>query len=120
MRSEKKAETPSMKKKSASTWGARVEAWGGKSGRPHITLAALPAAEDDDRRAEGEHRRHPAQADQVHHHRAVLAGGRIVVEAEEQHLIDCRADPVRRCLHEPEPAIAGRGLHPVEVAGEVA
>src|SRR5215467_10666320 len=103
MSSEKKTDTPIRKKKSASTRGASVEAWTGKSGRPHTARCAP---------GDGARARHAAQADQVHHHRPVLPDGGIVVEAEEQHLIDERADAVRRRLHQPEPEIARRVLHP--------
>src|SRR6266480_5173758 len=48
--------------------------------------------------------------------RAVPAGGGVVVEAEEEKLIDRRADLVGRGLHQPQAEIARRRLDAVEVA----
>ena len=57
----------------------------------------------------------PAAPHQVHGDRAVLAGRRIVVEAEQENLVHRRADLIARRLHQAQADIARRILHAVEI-----
>ena len=52
--------------------------------------------------------------------RRVLAAGRVVVEAIQQHLVRRRADLVGRRLHQPQPQVAAGKLDAVEIAGDLA
>ena len=75
----------------------------------------IPAQAD---RQEYRERQHGGDASGANHRqdaRAVLSGRRVVVVAEEQHVVDDRADALVGRLDQAEPEIARRELDPVEV-----
>ena len=86
------------------------------SGAVARALGALAAQRQTMKPAEREHGQHAADADDVQHRRAVAPGARIVVEAEQQQLIDRRADRSVGGLDQAEPEIARRVLDAEEVA----
>src|SRR5213592_2877302 len=119
MSSVKTVLTARRKKRSASTRGASVDACSGKSGsekRASITSGVPPGATRALGTSQREERERAAGPHRAHDERAVLAGGGVVVEAEEEELIDRRADLARRGLDQPQAEIARRRLDAVEVA----
>ena len=115
-----------------STSGAKLDACTGNRGsRSHIrTYPALlqcsPAGAASRRKAisrkaaADQHEAGAGGAHHVHGDRAVFAGRRIVVVAEQQHLIHRAADLVVRSLHQSEAQIARRVFHAVEISREPA
>src|SRR5271156_6680546 len=63
-----------------------------------------------------EHGYGSSSLDQARYQQAIFPGGRIVVVAEEQHLIDGRADFSLRSFHQAKAKIARRELDAIKVA----
>src|SRR5262249_17460022 len=121
----KKAVTATRKKYSASTCAACSDAAVGKNGKfVNIRLTAsrllvgvpLAAETDEQERQERADRRDEADPDRIEDRRPVLPGLRVVVVAEQQHLVAHRAEPVVRGLDQRQPQIARREIYPEQVA----
>jgi hypothetical protein len=80
----------------------------------------LAAQGEDDPTGQEQHREGAGRTNEVHDDETVLAGLRIVVVAEQQHLIGERADLARRGLDERQLQVARREFHAVQVPRHMA
>src|SRR5437867_991849 len=124
IRIEKNALTPRRKKYRASTLAAAVEACSGKRGnsvsisaRSIVPSPVSPEHGEDEPGQPGQ-RGGPAQTDRPQDREGVPPRRGIVVVAEQQELVDRRADPVARGFHETQSKIARRKIDSVEVSGD--
>src|SRR5712671_7931966 len=134
MSSEKKTETATRKKYSASTRPAIVDARSGNNGVPvHMsvsgsslayklnrTTSPLTSKHDDDEGAEREHGRGAGEPHRAHDDQPVAPGHRVVVVAVQQQRIDRRADLPGRRFDDAVAQVAGAVLDAEEVPGEPA
>ena len=77
---------------------------------------SLAPEADEQERQEPEYRDHAADADGPQNRAAVLPGRRVVVIAEQQHLVGDRPEPVLGRFDQREAEIARREIDPEEIA----
>ena len=94
IRVEKNALIPMRKKYRASTRAAKVEACGGKSGKPeNISARRVSPAQAEDHGPEGGQGQHPADAQKGHDRFTVASELGIVVVAVQEEAVHGREDP---------------------------
>src|SRR6185369_13377135 len=130
MRTAKAPVTATRKKYSASTVAACSDACCGKNGkfvnmrlttsrlsRRRFSGGGLPAQADKQERQESGDRRDEPDAHGVEDRHPVLPDARVVVVAEQQHLVGHRAELVVRRFDQRQAEIARREVNPEEIPG---
>ena len=85
-----------------------------------VAPAAASTAQEPHHAGQRNERQCASGPHEVQDARRIFAGGRVVVETIEQHLVRRRADLVGRRLHQPQPQVAAGKLDAVEIAGDPA
>src|SRR5580692_589510 len=134
----KKRQVRTMKKNSASTLPAKLDACSGKNGSGDCTAlmcslrrnvpartarrsgAMITPAENDETDGQTEKSGDPTHANHGKDGRAVTCLGRIVLIAEQQNVIDRSADFSSGRVDQAETYVAGRIFHAEEIAGNAA
>src|SRR5947207_2942639 len=127
----KKTQTEVIKIISASTCGAKLDASGGyngscdctilvrslqiRTGGPKVTAPGNPDAPD-----EQENRQDAAEADNPKNGSAVLCARGVIVVAEQQNVVDGRANLSSGGVHKAQAHVAAGILDTIEVAGDAA
>src|SRR5689334_13244462 len=127
----KKTQTEVIKIISASTCGAKLDASGGYNGSCDCTIlvrslqirvggAMFTAPGNQDTPDKQENRQHAAETDNPKNGGAVFRARRVIVVAEQQNVIDGRANLSRGGVYQAQAHVAAGILDTVEVAADAA
>ena len=127
----KKTQTEVIKIISASTCGAKLDASGGYNGSCDCTILVrslqirmgdtkLTAPGNPDTPEEQENRQDAAEADDPENRRAVFCARGVIVVAEQQNMVDGRANLSSGGIHKAQAHVAAGILDTIEVAGDAA
>src|SRR5688500_7806493 len=105
-------------RKSPSTWPEVVDADSGKSGKLSNMRFPLFPDHENDEAGNPQDGCSSRDADGIHRHGAVTSGRRIVAVAQQQELIDGRADGFVRRFHQSQAQVSRRVLNAKEIPAD--